>query len=177
MEEKRVSAQDFSWSYAAWLSMSEGKAGLAPGSWGALDASRVRPKNCSVVPPTGTYQPALFTAWPRFPCKPVEKAQITFHVLVRGVKGGEEVSLYGNVPELGAWNGRMVPKMEKGRFDGMVGSELWRVSVEVEAGRKVKYKYRVETSGVRAAESKNFELEIEKGDCWYAQATCHVWDL
>jgi hypothetical protein len=99
--------------------MTDRRAGRVPASWGALGASQV-PGNCSVESFKGTYRAAGGINWPKFPCKPVEKVQVTFNVLVPGMKDDESVYVYGSIAGLGMWKVRM----DGSRYDGKRGMPL-----------------------------------------------------
>ncbi|KAL1610638.1 glycoside hydrolase 15 protein [Paraconiothyrium brasiliense] len=170
VDGKPLGARHFSWSYGAWLSMMDRREGRVPASWNALGASHV-PSNCSTGGVKGSYSPANDTQWPTFPCKAVEKVQVTFNVL-RVVGEGEGVFVYGSVLELGKWDERNMVRMDGERYDAK-RLPLWSVAVEIPLGTKFEYRYKVD--GSSGMESKTFGFQVEKETCWYAVATNDTW--
>ncbi|KAJ4349550.1 glycoside hydrolase 15 protein [Didymosphaeria variabile] len=170
VDGKPLGAKHFSWSYGAWLSMMDRREGRMPSSWSALDASHV-PSNCSTGGIKGSYSPANNTQWPKFPCKSVKKVQVTFNVL-RAVGEGEGVFVSGSVPELGKWDEKKTVKMDGERYD-KERLPLWSVSVEVPAGTKFEYRYKM--NGSDGGVSKTFGFQVEKETCWYAVAINDTW--
>lgn len=57
-----LSARDLTWSYAAFLTAADRKAGAMPKSWGASTANKV-PSKCKGGSATGTYVTPTATSW------------------------------------------------------------------------------------------------------------------
>ncbi|KAG9255759.1 glucoamylase/glucan 1,4-alpha-glucosidase-like protein [Emericellopsis atlantica] len=118
-----LSARDLTWSYAAFLTATERRAGVVPPGWGEPGANTV-PDLCEA--------PA--------PCD----AAITFNARVT-TNLGEDVFVVGALTELGNWAPADAVPLSA---DGYTSSDpLWSTTVDLPAARSFEYKYIKKTSG------------------------------
>jgi glucoamylase len=132
-----LSADDLTWSYAAFLSMAARRSNAVPASWGASAANKV-PSVCTPSSVTGTYTAATNTDWPSFPCSTASSVLTTFNVL-SSTSEGEDVYVVGSISALGGWNTEKSIKLTAGRYRD--GFPLWYGSAVLEAGTAFEYKY------------------------------------
>lgn len=165
-------ARDMSWSYGACLSMTDRREKRVPASWGAAEASRSLPPTCSVETFKGTYEAAGEIKWPKFPCKPVEKVQITFNVHVSGTDK-DHVHVGGHIPELGSWVAVDSVDMDEPRWDIQSQTWLWSAAVDIPAGTQFTYRYK--KFGGDGAETRDYSFQVANDTCWYADATDDAW--
>ncbi|KAK4101411.1 carbohydrate-binding module family 20 protein [Parathielavia hyrcaniae] len=158
-----VSATHLTWSYSAFLTAAERRAGVVPPGWSAAHGKTV-PATCSRVQVAGTYAlaststtsfPANLTPDPGaggapapFPsagaCADAGEVYVTFNARV-ATQWGQTVKVVGSSAEVGAWDvGRAVGLSASGYA---AGDPLWSITVPMRAGT-VQYKYvRVNADG------------------------------
>ncbi|KAL2017274.1 hypothetical protein VTK56DRAFT_2343 [Thermocarpiscus australiensis] len=148
-----LSAADLTWSYAAFLSAADRRAGVVPAGWSA-EAGTALPSSCSRVQVAGAYASATATSFPAnqtpdpsaspapvpFPtgCADASEVYVTFNVRA-ATQLGETIKVAGSVPELGGWE---VDKAVELSPSGYTASDpLWSITVPLRAGSVVEYKY------------------------------------
>lgn len=134
-----LSANDLTWSYAAFLTAIQRRASIVPASWGEKTANVV-PSTCSASPVTGTYQ-VVASAFPTSKaCVPATVVTpITFY-LIENTFYGENVYMTGNISALGNWNTSAGFPLTANLYTQ--AENLWFASVElIPAGTPFEYKY------------------------------------
>ncbi|KAK4122603.1 carbohydrate-binding module family 20 protein [Parathielavia appendiculata] len=149
-----LSAAHLTWSYSAFLTAAERRAGIVPSGWSATNG-RTLPSTCSRVQVAGTY--ALATATTSFPanltpnpgaggapapfptgCIDAGEVYVTFNARV-ATQWGQTVKVVGSSAEVGGWNvGKAVSLSASGYT---AGNPLWSITVPMRAGAAVQYKY------------------------------------
>ncbi|KAF4806039.1 Glucoamylase P [Colletotrichum siamense] len=128
-----ISAADLTWSYAAFVTMSERRAGSYPPSW---TASTELPATCTASSTTGIYAPAIAAGAPNV----TGSCPVSVSFLVNATTYyGENVYLVGNVAELGSWNVGNGQQMSASNYSSE--RPLWTVDVEILGGQNVSYVY------------------------------------
>ncbi|KAK3297726.1 Six-hairpin glycosidase-like protein [Chaetomium fimeti] len=174
-----LSAADLTWSYAAFLSAADRRAGIVPVTgWSAEDANTL-PETCERVQVAGTYAQATETAFPPgqtpnpsaapapapFPsaCADAARVYVTFDGRVE-TQWGQSVKVVGNVPELGGWDAEKAVPLSASGYTGE--NPLWSITVPIAAGTAVEYKFvRVGADGAAEWESdpnRGFTVEAEE---------------
>ncbi|WYZ46431.1 hypothetical protein EsH8_IX_000656 [Colletotrichum jinshuiense] len=129
-----VSASDLTWSYAAFVTMAERRAGQYPPSW--VPASSEVPATCKASSTQGVYVPAVAAGAPNV------TGSCTFPVifLVNATTYfGEDLFILGNIAELGSWNVENALPMSASNYTAE--RPLWNVDVELPGGQNVSYIY------------------------------------
>jgi glucoamylase len=148
-----LSAADLTWSYAAFLSAADRRAGVVPAGWSAA-SGKTLPTSCSRVEVAGTYSqaatpvfPASQTANPSasaapspFPtgCLNPAEVYVTFNSKTTTV-WGQNVKLVGSSAELGSWNVANAVPLSAVSYTS--SNPLWSITVPMKAGQAVTYKY------------------------------------
>ncbi|KAL2259485.1 hypothetical protein VTK26DRAFT_6826 [Humicola hyalothermophila] len=163
-----IAAPHLTWSYSAFLSMADRRAGIVPAGWSAEHATAV-PSSCSKLQVAGTYVPA--TATTSFPpgltpdpdsapapspfpsaCADPDEVYVTFAVRA-ATQWGETVKVVGSAPELGAWDVGKAVALSAAAYAGD-DDPLWSITVPMRAGVEVEYKFvRVGSDGSAQWES------------------------
>ena len=94
-----LSAYDLTWSYAAFVTMAQRRAGQYPPSWGARNAAL--PAKCAGTSTTGVYVPAIAAGAPNVTVSC--QIDVVFDVNATTYYG-ENLYVIGNTTDLGAWN-------------------------------------------------------------------------
>lgn len=160
-----ISAKDLTWSYAAFLSAADRRAGIVPNGWSAENGNKL-PDSCSAIQVAGTYTQATATTFPPnqtpnpaaeapspFPTACADSTQVfvTFRAKV-ATEWGQSVKVVGNVPQLGDWNVAKAPRLSASAYTS--SNPLWTITVPLKAGQEVQYKFvRVENDGSAQWES------------------------
>lgn len=130
-----LSAVDLTWSYAAFVTMAQRKAGLFPASWGSRNAAPP-PSVCSGASANGTYAAATAAGAPNV----TSSCQINVVFDVNATTYyGENIYVIGNTTDLGAWNVDNSYPLGAGAYTEE--RPLWSVSAFLNAGETVSYKY------------------------------------
>lgn len=168
-----LSARDLTWSYAAFITMSQRRLGQYPRTWGTRQAGPLpSPSNCTVPSYTGTYAAATAAGAPNstIGCS----VNILFN-LNATTYYGENIYITGNTTELGGWDlGEALPLNAGGYTQER---PLWSLDAFFEAGEGVDYKFvRQEDCGQAwVYESLNRTLGV--GVCGSADEVVEVaWD-
>lgn len=163
-----TSAYDLTWSYAAFLSAANRRAGLTPPSWVGSDGNSV-PGQCSATSVYGTYSTATATSFPAgetpttgagttstrtrtstttttsstrtstsTACATAQTIQVTFNELVTTTYG-QSIKLTGNIAALGNWNTGSAVALSASQYTS--SNPLWSVTLSLAAGQVIEYKY------------------------------------
>ncbi|KAL2135866.1 hypothetical protein VTI74DRAFT_6629 [Chaetomium olivicolor] len=147
-----ASAADLTWSYAAFLSAAERRAGIVPAGWSA-EYGKTLPSTCSRIQVAGTYASATATSFPAnqtpnptnvtpvpFPtgCLNANEVYVTFNEKAT-TQWGQTVKVVGSVPELGSWNTANAVPLSAAAYTS--SNPLWTITVPMKAGITVQYKY------------------------------------
>ncbi|GFF25184.1 glucoamylase [Aspergillus udagawae] len=134
-----LSANDLTWSFAAFLSALQRRLSIMPGSWGSSSANTV-PTACSTTTVTGTYSAVA----PPFPtstahCVTAVTVPVTFW-LTESTYWGENVYMTGNVSALGNWNTSAGYSLNAGLYTS--NENLWFATVKgLAPGVIIEYKF------------------------------------
>ena len=130
-----LSAIDLTWSYAAFVTMAQRRAGKYPASWGSNTAA-APPATCSGTSTQGVYAPATAAGAPNV----TSSCQILTQFNVNATTYyGENIYVIGNTTDLGAWDVDNAYPMSAD--DYTQDRPLWNVSVYLTAGETINYKY------------------------------------
>ncbi|KAG5971531.1 hypothetical protein E4U55_001190 [Claviceps digitariae] len=116
------SAADLTWSYAAFVSMSERRSGVVASSWGE-PSSHIIPATCSPAAP---------------PPPPACGSTMTFNIRVQ-TQYGESIYLTGSLNELKNWSPTNAIPLSAARYTP--DNPLWTVQVQLPASTDFQYKY------------------------------------
>ncbi len=184
-----LSAADLTWSYAAFLSAADRRAGIVPAGWSAASGNTL-PSTCSRIEVAGTYSqaptpvfpasqtanPAASTAPSPFPttCLNAAEVYVTFNEKVTTVIG-QTIKVVGSSAELGSWN--VASAVTLSAVSYTASNPLWSITVPMKAGQTVTYKYiRVNSDGSVTWESDpNRSLTISASGACAAQKVDDSW--
>jgi glucoamylase len=126
-----LSAYDLTWSYAAFVTMAQRRAGQYPASWGASNAA-----TCGATSVQGVYAPAVAAGAPNM----TSSCQINIVFDVNATTYyGENLYVIGNTTDVGAWD--ISNALPMGAGDYTSEWPLWSVSTYLTAGEAVSYTY------------------------------------
>ncbi|KAK6206338.1 hypothetical protein LQW54_007790 [Pestalotiopsis sp. IQ-011] len=129
-----LSAYDLTWSYAAFVTMAERRAGQYPPSWEQPAAAL--PSSCSASSAQGVYVPAFAAGAPNVSTSCTSYVQFAVNA---STYFGENVYLVGNTSDLGAWAvGDAQPLLSS---NYTAARPLWYAPVALTAGSYVSYGY------------------------------------
>ncbi|OLN92070.1 Glucoamylase 3 [Colletotrichum chlorophyti] len=153
-----LSADDLTWSYAAFLTAAQRRAAVIPPGWVAHSASSV-PSNCQATSVVGSYSSATATSFPAnqtprtgvptgssttqatptaTSCPIASSVLVTFNV--RAVtQFGQTIKIVGNIPTLGNWNPSSAIALSASQYTS--ANPVWSVTIELQAGQVIQYKY------------------------------------
>ncbi|KAF4979540.1 hypothetical protein FZEAL_4308 [Fusarium zealandicum] len=154
---KPLSADDLTWSYAAFLTAAERRAGIVPPSW-ASGASSPVPDRCAMNTVAGSYSSATATSFPpsqtpkdgaptptdKEPTSPptgcavATSVSVTFEELAK-TEFGETIKIAGNIDALGSWDTKKAISLSASDYTAQ--NPLWKVSISLKAGQVLEYKY------------------------------------
>jgi glucoamylase len=131
-----LSATHLTWSYAAFVTMSQRRSGNFPPSWGASKAASA-PKTCASTSSTqGVYVPALAAGAPNV----TVGCQILVGInLNASTYYGENIYAVGSSDDFGAWNIDNSYPLNPGGYTAE--RPLWTLSAYLPAGQEISYKY------------------------------------
>ncbi|EHL00123.1 putative Glucoamylase P [Glarea lozoyensis 74030] len=135
-----LSARDLTWSYAAFVTMAERRAGQYPRSWNTRQAA-APPATCSASSTPGVYAPATAAGAPNvtIACQ----INVIFNVNA-STYFGENVYIVGNTTELGEWNADVLNTALALSAGGYSAERpLWSVNTFLPAGESISYKLAV----------------------------------
>lgn len=130
-----ISANDLTWSYAAFVTMAQRRSGQYPASWGSAAAS-VPPPNCASSSSQGVYVPAIAAGAPNVTA--TCQYPVRFYVNATTYYG-ENLYIIGNTTDLGAWNLNSALPMNAGMYT--TENPVWYVDAQLTAGEPVSYVY------------------------------------
>ncbi|OPB42498.1 GH15 glucamylase with starch binding domain [Trichoderma guizhouense] len=148
-----LSAVHLTWSYASFLTAAARRAGVVPPSWASSGANSV-PSSCSGASVVGSYSRPTATSFPPsqtpkpgvpsgtpftpIPCATPTSVAVTFHELAT-TQFGQTIKVAGSAPELGNWSTSAAIALDAVNY--ATNHPLWIVSVNLEAGDVIEYKY------------------------------------
>ncbi|KAF4637229.1 hypothetical protein G7Y89_g842 [Cudoniella acicularis] len=130
-----LSARDLTWSYAAFVTLAQRRAGQYPTTWGTRQAASP-PATCSGTSTTGVYAPATAAGAPNVTS--TCQVNIVFNVNAT-TYFGENIYVIGNTDDLGAWDINNAVPLGAGGYTSQ--RPLWSVSTYLNAGETASYKY------------------------------------
>jgi glucoamylase len=130
-----LSAADLTWSYAAFVTMAERRAGQYPPSWLSSSASPP-PTTCVGSSTPGIYVPALAAGAPNVTASCT--VPVTFAVNA-STYFGEDVYLVGSTADLGSWSVDNAQPLTASNYTA--ARPLWFAEVEMSAGETASYVY------------------------------------
>jgi glucoamylase len=130
-----LSADDLTWSYAAFVTMSQRRSGQYPASWGSRNATTT-PATCAGTSTQGVYAPATAAGAPNVTVSC--QVNIVFDVNAT-TYFGENIYVIGNTDDLGAWNINNAIPLSAGGYTE--ARPLWSVSAYLDARESVIYQY------------------------------------
>ena len=151
----QISALNLTWSYAAFLSVTSRRSGSMPRSWG-LKNGPTAPPVCAASSFNGTYEAAVAagTSSRGSLCT----ISVDFRVLA-ATYWGENLLLYGNSTELGAWE--VSEAWPLGAESYNQERPLWQLRIELPADETLAYKYvRKGSGGELVPESQERTLRV-----------------
>ncbi|KAK3397064.1 Six-hairpin glycosidase-like protein [Sordaria brevicollis] len=146
-----IAAPHLTWSYAAFLSAADRRAGIVPPSWGAASANSV-PGTCSASAVAGSYATATATSFPanltpasttitpptQTGCAADHEVLVTFNEKVT-TSYGQTVKLVGSIPALGNWQPNSGVTLSASKYTS--GNPLWYTTIALPQGVSFSYKY------------------------------------
>jgi glucoamylase len=130
-----LSAIDLTWSYAAFVTMAQRRAGQYPASWGTRNAVAA-PATCSGTSTQGVYAPATAAGAPNVTA--TCQVDVTFDVNATTYYG-ENIYVVGNTDDLGAWDINNALPLSAGGYTA--DRPLWSVTSALNAGESVSFVY------------------------------------
>lgn len=154
---KPMSADDLTWSYAAFLSATERRAGIVPPTW-AKGVSPSVPNTCGSSTVAGSYSSATATSFPpsQTPqegvptptdggsnpdptgCTVATEVAVTFEEVVK-TEYGDTIKIVGSIAALGNWDTSKAIPLSASEYTAQ--NPLWKVTVPLPAGQAFQYKY------------------------------------
>ncbi|KAF8855324.1 1, 4-alpha-D-glucan glucohydrolase [Acephala macrosclerotiorum] len=130
-----LSANDLTWSYAAFVTMAQRRAGQYPASWVSRQVV-APPATCAGTSTTDVYVPAIAAGAPNV----TSSCQVNVVFDVNATTYfGENIYVIGNTDDLGAWD--ISNSLPLGAGGYTQARPLWSVSAYLNAGETVSYKY------------------------------------
>lgn len=130
-----TSARDLTWSYAAFITMAERRAGQYPPSW-VPSPSPSLPSTCSPGSTKGVYAPATAAGAPNVT---VGCTSTVLFAVNASTYYGENVYLVGNTSDLGNWDVENALPLVSSNYTSE--RPLWFLPASLTAGTAVGYKY------------------------------------
>ncbi|KAK1997637.1 family 15 glycosyl hydrolase [Colletotrichum falcatum] len=151
-----LSAEDLTWSYAAFLTAAQRRANVIPKGW--VGSATSVPGTCQATSIAGSYSSATVTMFPanQTPqtgvptttrdtatptatgCPIASSVLVTFNVRVV-TQFGQTIKIVGNIPSLGSWNPSNAITLSASGYTS--ANPVWSVTVELPAGQAIQYKY------------------------------------
>lgn len=165
-----LGATHLTWSYAAFITAAERRAGIVPDGWGAEKAKTI-PGSCNRDQVAGSYTSATKTSFPpnqtpqenasiassvptsqpTYACPNPDEVQVTFNEKAT-TQFGQTIKLVGGITALGNWNAANAVALSA--RDYSPGNPLWSVTVSLPASAAFEYKFiNVEADGTITWES------------------------
>ncbi|KAK1986672.1 family 15 glycosyl hydrolase [Colletotrichum cereale] len=164
-----LSADDLTWSYAAFLTAAQRRANVIPKGW--VGSATSVPGSCQATSIAGTYSSAIVASFPanQTPqtgvptttrdtatptatgCPIASSVLVTFNARVV-TQFGQTVKIVGNIPLLGNWNPSNAISLSASGYTS--ANPVWSVIIELPAGQAIQYKYiNVASSGTATWEN------------------------
>ncbi|KAF7549315.1 hypothetical protein G7Z17_g6457 [Cylindrodendrum hubeiense] len=162
-----LSADDLTWSYAAFLTAAARRAGIVPPSW--ANTSPSVPSTCQSTSIVGSYSSATSTSFPTSQtpisgtvtlptptetesstssatnCAVAATVSVTFDSLTE-TQYGDTIKIVGSIAALGSWNTNNAIALSASDYTS--SNPLWKVTIPLPAGQAFEYKYiNVKASG------------------------------
>ena len=165
-----LSARDLTWSYAAFLSAAQRRRAVAPAPWAVSSVSSV-PGTCVATSVPGSYSSATATSFPASQtpgsggggtstttatgtsatssstsqtsttsssCTAATTVAVTFNELVT-TQWSQTIKIVGDISALGGWDTSKAIALSADQYTS--SNPLWRVSINLQAGQVIQYKY------------------------------------
>ncbi|RWA06470.1 hypothetical protein EKO27_g8634 [Xylaria grammica] len=131
-----TSATDLTWSYAAFVSMSERRAGKYPPSWVPAEGPIVVPQQCTPGSTKGVYSPATAAGAPdvNVTCT----SNVRFEVNATTYYG-ENILVVGNTTDLGSWDFSNAWPLDASSYTDQ--RPVWAATIALTAGQTISYAY------------------------------------
>ncbi|ETS82347.1 Glucoamylase P [Pestalotiopsis fici W106-1] len=130
-----LSAYDLTWSYAAFVTMAERRAGQYPPSWEQSTLADL-PSECSASSIKGVYVPAFAAGAPNVSTSCTSYVQFAVNA---STYFGENVYLVGNTSDLGAWDVDNAQPLLSSNYTSE--RPLWYAPIALTAGEYINYGY------------------------------------
>lgn len=130
-----LSAYDLTWSYAAFVTMAQRRAGQYPTSWGTRNIVAA-PATCSATSTQGVYAPATAAGAPSV--NSTCQVNVVFEVNATTYYG-ENIYAIGSADELGDWNINNAAPLNAGGYTSE--RPLWQLNTYITAGQTITYQY------------------------------------
>ncbi|RSL98563.1 hypothetical protein BHE90_002080 [Fusarium euwallaceae] len=159
---KPMSADDLTWSYAAFLSATERRAGIVPPTW-AKGVSPSVPNSCGSSTVVGSYTSATKTSFPASQtpqdgvptptgptptdseptssptsCTVADEVAVTFEEIVT-TEYGDTIKIVGSIAALGNWDTSKAIALSASEYTS--SNHLWKATISLTAGQAFEYKY------------------------------------
>ncbi|EEU45836.1 uncharacterized protein NECHADRAFT_92513 [Fusarium vanettenii 77-13-4] len=156
-----MSADDLTWSYAAFLSATERRAGIVPPTW--QKSSPSVPNSCGSSTVAGSYTSATQTSFPpsQTPqdgvptptgptptdggptssptsCAIATSVDVTFEEVVK-TEYGDTIKIVGSIAALGSWDTTKAISLSASEYTA--SNPLWKTTISLTAGQAFEYKY------------------------------------
>ncbi|KAI1010352.1 hypothetical protein LB503_005486 [Fusarium chuoi] len=159
-----LSATDLTWSYAAFLSAADRRAGVIPPSWAGSVAAV--PNQCGTNTVAGSYSSATATSFPASQtpkdgvptptgtqtstststsssststsCPIATSVAVTFEEVVT-TNFGDTIKIVGNIAALGNWDTSKAVALSASDYTS--SNPVWKATISLTAGQSIQYKY------------------------------------
>ncbi|EFQ30066.1 glycosyl hydrolase family 15 [Colletotrichum graminicola M1.001] len=151
-----LSADDLTWSYAAFLTAAQRRANVIPKGW--VGSATSVPGTCQATSIAGSYSSATVASFPanQTPqtgvptttrdtatptatgCPIASSVLVTFNARVV-TQFGQTIKIVGNIPSLGNWNPSNAVTLSASGYTS--ANPVWSVTVQLPAGQPIQYKY------------------------------------
>ncbi|KAI1264227.1 carbohydrate-binding module family 20 protein [Xylariaceae sp. FL1019] len=127
-----LSAKDLTWSYAAFISMAERRAGQYPPSWVPSNSSTSIPETCSSGSTKGVYAPAIAAGAPNVTVECTTNVRFNVNA---STYYGENIFVSGNSSDLGAFDFANAWPLDA------TGYPIWSATLALTPGQTISYVY------------------------------------
>ncbi|KAI8632130.1 carbohydrate-binding module family 20 protein [Xylariaceae sp. FL1651] len=133
---KPLSARDLTWSYAAFVSMAERRAGQYSPSWVPAEGTISVPRQCQSGSTKGVYAPATAAGAPNTTATCTSNVRFEVNATTYY---GENLLVGGNTTDLGAWDFNNAWPLDATNYTAQ--RPLWTATVALTAGETISYAY------------------------------------
>ncbi|KAH8680884.1 family 15 glycosyl hydrolase [Xylariales sp. PMI_506] len=130
-----LSAYDLTWSFAAFVTMAERRAGQYPPSWEPTTLATL-PATCQGTSTAGSYAPALAAGAPNVTATCASTVRFEVNATTYY---GENIYLVGNTTDLGSWDPNNAQPMLASNYT--TDYPLWYADIALTAGEDISYGY------------------------------------